>query len=381
MGEIYKNTYRRPLHSGEGEVSTFLTFMEHLLPVPAEREWFLSWMAHKNCNPDIPGVAVIMVAAAGADGPVFGAGRGLLRDILARLLGPRYVTTIDFDVFAGRSAQGVYTDWAAYATLVTVAESKDTPESGRWTAQRAVYERIKEMVDPRAVERTFQRKGLPAFRAMCFASYLIFSNNRDALQIPTGDRRVTALQNGRQLPENQAEMLQQWMDEPGNIAALARFLEARDTADFSPYVPLRTSTKDVMQQLARSELDDAYTMVRRRIGLQRLFTGEQVRAAVMNELGDVMVSELLRNQVTRKVRADATQVLDYRLTRTLGGHKILAWRDSPLAAGGREPTREQAQTMVGKTSELLSSTGSVVLQMPVVGSVVIKKDEGKQEDE
>ena len=87
--------------------------------------------------------------------PVYGAGRGMLKDILSRLFGRPYVKPIDFDVFNGRSAQGVYTDWAAYALIVFVSESRDNAEAGRWTERRAVYERIKEVVDPRPVAAHF----------------------------------------------------------------------------------------------------------------------------------------------------------------------------------------------------------------------------------
>jgi hypothetical protein len=375
-GDWFKNTYLKPVHQGDGEAGTFLAFMEHLLPIAEEREWFLNWLAHKHRYPDVPGVAIVMVAAD-EDGPVYGAGRGMLRDILARLMGERYVSTIDFDIFAGKSSQGVYTDWGAYSTLVTVSESKDTVDSGKWTAQRAVYERLKEIVDPRPVERTFVPKGKPAFRALSFASYLIFSNNRDALQIPEKDRRVSALRNGRQLPPAQAAELQAWMDQPGNINSLARLLEARDLAAFDPYTPLHTKTKGVMQELAQSEIDTAYLVVRRRIGPQRLFTGEQVRIAVAAELGDPMgLSEIHKNQLTRKLRADATQVSDYRLTHTLGRHKILAWRDSSGEAGGRDLTRAQAQEVVAKTATILADPTSVVIPLSGAKSVDGDKDEG-----
>jgi hypothetical protein len=360
LGAFYKNTYLRPIHAGEGEVDTFLDFIGHLLPLEEERTWFLDWLAHKHRHPDVPGITIIMVAANEA-GPVYGAGRGMLRDILARLMGPRYVTTIDFDVFSGRSAQGVYTDWGAYSTLVTVSESRDTVDGGRWAAQRAVYERIKEIVDPRPVERTFMRKGLPAFRAVSFASYMIFSNNRDALQIPAGDRRVTALQNGQQLPPARAAALQAWMDQPGNIAALAAALERRDIEGFNAYEPLRTATKDTMQELARSELDDAYDAVRRRIGPSRLFTGEQVRQAVLAEMGDAMGSDMMKHQVTRRLRSDATAYNDYRLAPTQGRHKILAWRGSVTGDVGVVA----AQASVRKTAEVLFDQSSVVVTWPV----------------
>ena len=285
-GALFKNTYLRPQHVGEGEIETFLAFMEHLLPDPIERGWFLDWIAHKQRRPDIPGVSVIMVAA-GRDGPVYGAGRGMLRDVLARLFGHRYVRAIDFDVFSGRSAQGVYTDWAAYATLVTVSESKDMVDSGKWSAQRAVYERLKEVVDPRPVLRTFIRKGLPAFEAPAFASYLIFSNNFDALQIPADDRRVTALANGDRLPAEQAQALQEWMDTSGNIATLARWLEARDLTAFDIFTPLHTRTKAVMQDMSRSDLDIALADIRQTTGYNALFTRHQIQVALEERLDGI----------------------------------------------------------------------------------------------
>ncbi|HWN85880.1 MAG TPA: PriCT-2 domain-containing protein, partial [Vicinamibacterales bacterium] len=92
-GATYKNTYLRPKHEGSGDIAPWLAFMEHLVPAAEEREWFCNWLAHKHRFPGVPGVAVVMVAVDDA-GPVYGAGRGILRDIVARLLGPKYVKPI-----------------------------------------------------------------------------------------------------------------------------------------------------------------------------------------------------------------------------------------------------------------------------------------------
>jgi hypothetical protein len=350
-GRTFKNTYLRPQHSGTGDIQPWLSFMAHLLPDHAERDWFYNWLAHKHRHPGVPGVAVIMVAT-GPEGPVYGAGRGLLRDIISRLLGPQYVKPIDFDVFTGRSAQGTYTDWGAYATLITVNEAKDTPESGRWTERRAVYERLREIVDPRAIERTFQRKGQQAFTGLSFASYLVFSNNRDALQVPEGDRRIAALANGGRMSPEMAAQLQAWMDQPGNIAALAHWLEWRDLRAFDVYLPPETETKTVMQELARNELEEAFNIVRHWIGPRRLFTGAQVRAAVLSELSDVISADMVRQWVTRQIRADASQVGDHRTLPSEGRHKILGWRGVDHSWVGDDVMR--AREAVHQTELLLN---------------------------
>jgi hypothetical protein len=349
--EFFKNTYRRPQHAGSGVIKPWLDFMAHLLPDEAEREWFLDWLAHKHRYPNIPGVAVVMVAA-GPLGPVYGCGRGMLRDILARLLGMKYVKPIDFDIFSGKSAQAAYTDWAAYAILVTVSEAKDTAEAGRWAERRATYERLKEIVDPRAVERTFLVKGFKAFTALAFASYLIFSNNLDALQIPEGDRRVAALANGLKMTPEMAQALQAWMDDPGNIAELARWLEARDIEAFDVYTPLVTKTKTTMQELARSELDDAFIAVRKLIDANALFTSDQIIRAVEEELGSARGEEY-KNWVRRRIRSDAATLESFRMPRGVTGqrNKILYWRGADCS-GVKSASHAQALVLAtGKKIE------------------------------
>jgi hypothetical protein len=326
---VFKNTYARPTHDVTGgDVAIWHEFLEHLLPDPIERAWFRKWLAHKHRHPGIPGVAVVMVANS-EGGQVQGTGRGFLRDILARLFGPSYVRPIDFDVFSGRSAQGQFTDWAAYAVLVTVSEAKDTANSGRWSEQRAIYERIKEIVDPRAVERTFTSKYGKPFRALAFASYLIFSNNADAMQLVDGDRRVTALANGVQMSEEMAERLTAWLRDPANVAAVARDLEAESLAGFNIYKPLPTQTKRTMQDLARTELDEAYATVRKVVG-SKPFTREQIHAAVAAELGEDNGD--IGRWVRRRVRSDAMRLNDVRLPPSQGRYWVLCWRGLSAAA-------------------------------------------------
>jgi hypothetical protein len=331
-GHTYKNTYRPPRHEGEGDLAIWWAFITHLIPDATEREWFLDWLAHKLQHPEIPSVAVIMVAVNKSGQPVYGTGRGMLRDILMRLFGRRYVKPIDFDVFTGRSAQGVYTDWAAYALIVFVSESRDSVDAGRWADRRAVYERIKEVVDPRPVTRTFTSKGRPAFEGTAHASYLIGSNNSDALQIPAEDRRITALRNGVPLPAQEAQALDAWMNVPGNIAALFRLLSARNLSEFDAYAPLHTETKTTMQELALSELDEWVINVRKRLGPNALFTGEFLMVAACGDLG-MDIGEL-RIRLRRRLRAETKQVpalvLNPRMARRSAGgpqDKILCWRD------------------------------------------------------
>ena len=354
-GELFKNTYLRPVHTGEGNVQTFLDFMVHLIPDEFERNWFLDWLAHKWVKPEIPGIAVVMVASD-IEGQIFGTGRGMLRDIVQRLLGRAYARPLNFDVLTGKSAQGVYTDWLAGVILVMVDEAKDTPDSGRWSERRAVFERLKEIIDPRVVERAFQVKWGQQFYGLCFAGFLIATNNLDAIQIPAGDRRFGVLANGGRMQAEMAKKLQTWMDQPGNIAELARWLEARDLRAFDPFEAPETLTKSVMQELARSERDEAFITVRRRLGKGALFTGEQILRAMQQEVGaEVARREDFMAWVRHRVRAAATAYdEEFRMPRGPDGKRayILRWRDYD---GPVVKKVEDAQGQVGITEKIIGA--------------------------
>ena len=195
-----------------------------------------------------------------------------------------------------------------------------------------MYERIKEIVDPRPVTRTFMSKGRPAFRATSFASHLIASNNSDAFQMPADDRRITALRNGVPLPAQEAQALDDWMNVPGNIAALARMLAARNLEGFNAYAPLHTETKAVMQELALSEMDEWFIEVRKRLGPDALFTSEHLLAAAKRDIGPETGVIGFQISIKRRLRAEAMQVpslfANLRTSRSTveREHKILCWR-------------------------------------------------------
>jgi hypothetical protein len=258
-------------------------------------------------------------------------------------------------LFSGKSGQATYTDWAAYATLVVVSESKDTPDSGRWSSQRAVYERLKEIVDPAAVLRTFTMKHRQAFEAVSFASYLIFSNNFDPLQLPDDDRRVTAIANGRQMTAEMAQALDDWMAVPANIAELGRWLESSDLSKFNAYAPLKTVTKARMQAMSRSEFDEALADVKRVVGVNGLFTRPQIQAAVTARMDGgegANMGAMIRGQV-RRVTTEVPSEVELRVS--AGGYarqRVYCWIGY---AGPAVGNMKGAEEMVQATAKALEN--------------------------
>jgi hypothetical protein len=387
-GATYKNTYRKPCHTqdGHGNIKPWLRFMAHLLPDVNEREWFLNRLAHKWQNPAVPGVGVVMVASKYGK-PVYGCGRGMLFSIISKLFDSSYVQMIDFDVFSGQSSQAQFTDWQANALVLGVSEAKDTIDSGRYTAKRAIFERIKEIIEPRCVRKRVTPKGKPSYVAWCYAWTLIFSNHADALQLPSDERRIAALRNGDRMPADMAIELEAWMDDPDSIAELAHWLDARDVSTFDVFEPLRTDTKSIMEDLAHTDLDDAFDVVMDIIGANALFTTSQVVDAVAKEMGlGSRNADKIEDAVRRKVKLTAQKVpAQFRMSPAARREWILCWREfeSGVAIAHLAETVRAAQIAVGHTGKRLKDAQSSELEQEFAGAVnkVVKLSEKPKKDD
>lgn len=290
-GKTYVNFYAPQVHEeGGGTAAGGIALLEQLLPDAVERRWFTQWLAHKWLHPEVPGPAVIMVARS------FGTGRSTLGELVKLLFGARYVSTIGFDHFAGRTYQSQYTAWQADALIVVVNESSTADNGSTFRTKHDTYERLKEIVDPRAQERTIVTHGKPAYKAWVFASYLIFTNNPDALPLPAEDRRFWVGSNGERQDREFWDGVNEWMREPANIAAFARWLEAVDLTGFSAYdEPPMTDGKRDMTELSRSDLDRAFDEAVEELP-SALLTPEHmvaaIRASATNKGFDLPVDKL-----------------------------------------------------------------------------------------
>lgn len=274
-GKTYVNVYSPETHEMEGgSADEGVAFLRQLLPDDAERLWFTRWLAYKFRHPAVPGPAVVFVARS------HGTGRGTLGELVRRLLGARYVKTLGFDHFAGRTYQSQYNDWAADSLVVLVNESSTADNGSSYRTKHDTYERLKEIVDPRPQERHFIVKGEKAFDGISFTSYIIATNNPDALPLPADDRRFWVGTNGEPQPVEYWERFNAWMEDPANVAAFARWLEAVELEDYSPYAtPPMTAGKAAMTEMAASDLDRAFSEALATLPGE-LFVPEQILGAI-----------------------------------------------------------------------------------------------------
>lgn len=256
-GKLYKNRYRKPVHSGAGDIAPFVTFMERFLPDQAEREWFYDALAHKQAKPWIPGISVIFVADTedGRREGRYGTGRGMLFRVLYKLFGEEYTQAEDFDIIAGNGSQAIYTDWRFGSILVTIDEAMTSPTAHRRGERKSIYEALKNAADPVLKRYKFKGKYKPSFDGYAYSSLMVATNHANAIAIPPGDRRFSVLNNGREILPEEAKTFAAWIDDDGNIAELSRWLERRDLTKFDPYLALKSAAKTEMIDRSYSQVE------------------------------------------------------------------------------------------------------------------------------
>lgn len=258
------NSYHAPVHERVEDAAEralyerlWVDFINHLLPQPDEREWFLDWLAHKKQNLTVPGVGIIMYAGE------FGVGRGSLFELIGSVFGQDYVNSVSADLLMGTSSQGQYTDWLANALFVTTDEVLPDGEEGTqmgWRRKKA-YEKLKERIDPKPRRTDIIRKGHPNYQDWVYASFLLATNHDNAIPIPRGDRRLVVLTNNitplARVPDLLIRLNEQRNPEvnPRFASVIADWLDARDVSHFNAHVAPEFSGKSMMQEANITELE------------------------------------------------------------------------------------------------------------------------------
>jgi len=168
---------------------------------------------------------------------------------------------------------------------VTVDESRTSPTSYRRGERSAVYDVLKDIVDPAPKQMNFKSKYGKAFDAMSYCSFWVATNHADAVAIPEKDRRFTVLRNGRAIEPAEAIEIDAWMRDPANIGALAAWLATRSLAGFNMFQPLDTAGKADMAEMARSEVEDVLRDFMADESRGRVFTKQHLMAHVGYSFG------------------------------------------------------------------------------------------------
>jgi primase-polymerase (primpol)-like protein len=243
-GDLALNQYRPRPHTVPSDaaerVQPFLTHLEYLVPVAAERERFLNWLAHIEQAPGhLPHSGYLMIA------PKQGVGRNWMAAVLACVWSGH--VALDFDLnhvlssgFNGRLSRKF---------LAVVDEINEGVQSDQWKHS----ERLKSMVT--ATVRNINPKfGFERTEHNC-CRWLLFSNHVSAIPIKDGDRRWNVIRNPEE-PRCAAyyEALYRHLDDPLFIASVREWFRRRDLAGFNPGErPMLNDAKRDVVEATRSE--------------------------------------------------------------------------------------------------------------------------------
>jgi hypothetical protein len=273
------NRYWPPVHpKSGGEIETFKTFFEGLVPDEAEREWSWNYFAHKSRKPWVPMVAVILVAEE------FGSGRGTLFDILEMLFGEAYVVPCSFGELTGAAAGARFNARMADALIAVVNEA--VAEEGEQQAQRRLnYEALKNSIDPSpTARRRFEAKGQHAYAQRSAMSVIIATQHRDVVKLPWNDRRFCVITCGERMTKEGTAKIRAWMAAPENIGALYRALlstPAVPKTEFDPFdEPPPFAGRREMIGMGKSRLEDSYEAAIDALEGCPLFTMTQVQKLI-----------------------------------------------------------------------------------------------------
>ena len=252
-GDKQLNLYRPPRHDAVGgDASIGLAFIERLLPIPAERQYFLQWLSYKYQNPATRGPAIVMVAQ-----DTYGTGRGSLMQLISAMFANGLVNQVDFQTLSGTTYQSQYNEWLADNLVVVVNEAQETKQNvSKWQARSNAYERLKEIVEPGSTTTNIMRKGTKNGPARSFCSIMVMTNHMDSVVLPVNDRRLAVLSNGASMPQTYWDLFHAWLSDPANVAAFVRELVQIDLAGYSPFAaPPMTAAKADMVEAGVSEID------------------------------------------------------------------------------------------------------------------------------
>jgi hypothetical protein len=225
-GLRYVNTFSMPeypdINPAPEKVAVFLDYLKYLLPAKVEHDYFLDWLTCKVKNPSFRGAAVVLISQAQ------GTGKNTLMDMLSRLFGQHNTAQVAMDDLI--NPKSAFNDWAT-KLFVNVNESLATDNP---LGARRAYNKLKEIVDPKAMNVTINRKHQPEFQAKCATSFLFFSNHSDAVYLQHGDRRFFGAQ-GPDVPAPIAYFakVHAWIRSDAWRAHVWNFLAAREVDESS----------------------------------------------------------------------------------------------------------------------------------------------------
>lgn len=230
-GDCVYNQFFLPEHpelSGRPEIDerseVFRRHIDYLFPHENERLWFTQWMAY-NIQLKTAITRCKVTPLLVTDG-VVGTGRGAVAKVLELLVGPHNTSKTTIAQITGENFAGAYNSYVKNSMFCFVEEVRDNSK------RYELNDKLKDLLeaDRLDVNVKFGGKGLERI----YTSFLLMTNEPDAIVIPRKQRRIQVLEGPRQArPDSYYGTLYNWMRDPRNISAVFSWLESIDLSDFN----------------------------------------------------------------------------------------------------------------------------------------------------
>jgi hypothetical protein len=244
-GLVYGNRWVNARPGGtDGDVSPWLKHLERLIPEQFEREHLLDVMAFKVQHPNIKiNHAVLMAGHPGVGKDT------LFAPFFYAVCGPHEKNKALVDGKALESQFG----YGLESEIMVINELRPDQSKDR----RALENTLKPIIAAPPEFLTVNRKGLHPYQAVNRLLVVAFSNFRDAVALPSNDRRWFCLwADSAPLSETESRRIWNWYNR-GGMEAVAGWLERRDVSMFSPgATPPMTEAKAIMLEQARSSAEE-----------------------------------------------------------------------------------------------------------------------------
>ncbi|MGC4080288.1 MAG: DUF5906 domain-containing protein [Rubrivivax sp.] len=223
----------------------FFEHVAYLVPVEAERERFLDWLAHIEQQPGVLPHTHYLLRTSQT-----GIGRNWLAYALARAFAG-YVA-LGFDL-----AESLRSGFNGALSQRLLAVVDELHEGGPRATRSQAAEKLKSMLTEQT-RRVNPKYGRQHTEFNC-CRFLMFSNHEAALPLAENDRRVVVIENPTQRRgEDYYRRLYALLGDPGLGPAIAQALRARDISGFNPgAIAPMTEAKARTIRAGRSEIEQA----------------------------------------------------------------------------------------------------------------------------
>lgn len=250
----------------------FFDHVRYLVPVEAERERFLDWLAHIEQEPGtLPHSHYLLIARQ------TGIGRNWLGYALARAFAG--YTALGFDL--PETLRSGFNGALSQRLLAVVDELH---EGGPGGMNRSVAEKLKSLLTEQT-RRVNPKYGRQHVEFNC-CRFLMFSNHAAALPLAENDRRVVVIENpSERRPAQYYAELYRLLNTPGFGAALAEAFRRRDIGRFNPgEVAPMSEAKAKTIRAGRSEMEQAVRDIAAEWPAECI-TSSRLQSAVAESLG------------------------------------------------------------------------------------------------